>query len=205
MLLEARALIVPCGASEQEVAGSWTSFHEVWPPVGLDFSEDRLWSGDLHRAGSQEAVWAKTPVRELRAAGPAEGEVELEGLSWCHRPPGAAMVPGLPWVLVQAVLAEGEPYMKQLHLRRKLSANSQGESISVLEAGGGLFLLWALCLWVAGTLARNACFWVEKWWVYLWGWGLVSCISCWVPTWFWWSLEFDSHSWIGLSGQSILQ
>lgn len=53
------------------------SFHGVRPPVGLGFSEGRLRSGDLHRAGSQEAVSAKTPVRALRAAGPAEGEVEL--------------------------------------------------------------------------------------------------------------------------------
>lgn len=72
------------------------------------------------------------------------------------------MVPGLPCVVVQAVLGEREPYMEQWHLRRKLSANSQGESISVLEAGGGLVLLWALCLRVAGTLARNARFWVER-------------------------------------------
>lgn len=72
------------------------------------------------------------------------------------------MVPGLPWVLVQAVLGEGEPYVKQLDLRRKLSANSQGESTSVLEGGGGLALLWALCLGVAGTLARNSSFWFER-------------------------------------------
>ena len=75
--------------------------------------------------------------------------------------PGAAVVPGLPWVLVQAVLGEGEPYVKQLDLRRKLSANSQAESTSVLEGDGGLALLWALCLRVAGTLARNARFWFE--------------------------------------------
>lgn len=72
------------------------------------------------------------------------------------------MVPGLPWVLVQAVLGEGEPYVKQLVLRSKLSANSQGESTSVLEGCGGLALLWALCLGVAGTLARNTCFWFES-------------------------------------------
>lgn len=62
-----------------------------------------------------------------------------------------------PWAPLgtEAVLGEGEPYVKQLDLRRKLSANSQGESTSVLEGGGGLALLWALCLGVAGRLLET--------------------------------------------------
>lgn len=204
MLLEAQALIVPCGASEnRKLQGLERAFTKYGLLLGWvsqkTGSEAEIYTEQVpRRQCGWKRLWESWGQQALQSE-------ELCGLSWWHRPPGAAVVPGLPCVVVQAVLGEQEPYMEQWHLRRKLSANSQRESISVLEAGGGLVLLWALCLRVAGTLARNARFWVERWWVYLWRWGLVSCISCWFPMWFWWSLEFESHSWIGLSGQNILQ
>lgn len=187
---------------EQEVAGSWTKPLKYGLLLGWvsqkTGSEAEIYTEQVPR---RQCGW-KNACERVEGQQALQSE-ELCGLSWWHRPPGAAVVPGLPCVVVQAVLGEREPYMEQWHLRRKLSATAS-ESISVLEAGGGLVLLWALCLRVVGTLARNARL----------GWEvmslslevrIVSCISCWFPMWFWWSLEFESHSWIGLSGQNILQ
>lgn len=138
---------------------------EVWPPVGLEFLRRRA----LKRRFTQSRFPGGS-VGE-NACERVEGSRYRAGcaaLSWWHRPLGCSG----PWAALccgAGCPGEREPYMEQWHLRRKLSANSQRESISVLEAGGGLVLLWAPpASELLGRLLESIRFWVERWWVYLW-------------------------------------